>query len=68
MILKADFMTPSEQIFNPWHLLRETVPNVAAVHDICRFLGVPKVQPAEGMQTRSHEIDDFIGYEGDFPI
>ena len=27
---------------------------MAAVHDICRFRGVPKVQPAEDMQTMMH--------------
>ena len=27
---------------------------MAAVHDICRFRGVPKVQPAEDMQTMTH--------------
>ena len=32
----------------------ETVPTVAAVYDICRFRGVPKVQPAEDMQTMTH--------------
>ena len=32
----------------------ETVPTVAAVHDICRFRGVPKVQPAEDMQTMTY--------------
>ena len=32
----------------------ETVPTVAAVHDFCRFRGVPKVQPAEDTQTMSH--------------
>ena len=32
----------------------ETVPTVAAVHGFCRFLGVPKVQPAEDTQTMTH--------------
>ena len=32
----------------------ETVPTVAAVHDFCRFCGVPKVQPAEDRQTMMH--------------
>ena len=27
------------------------MPTVAAVHGFCRFCGVPKVQPAENMQT-----------------
>ena len=27
---------------------------MAAVHDICRFCGVPKVQPAEDTQTMTH--------------
>ena len=27
---------------------------MAAVHDICRFRGVPKVQPAEDTQTMTH--------------
>ena len=27
---------------------------MAAGHDICRFHGVPKVQPAEDMQTITH--------------
>ena len=27
---------------------------MAAVHDYCRFRGVPKVQPAEDMQTIPH--------------
>ena len=27
---------------------------MAAVHDICRFRGVPKVQPAEDTQTMMH--------------
>ena len=27
---------------------------MAAVHSICHFRGVPKVQPAEGMQTMTH--------------
>ena len=31
-----------------------TVPTVAAVHDFCRFREVPKVQPAEDMQTMMH--------------
>ena len=35
-------------------LSRETVPTVAAVHDICRFHGVTKVQPAEDTQTMMH--------------
>ena len=34
--------------------LCETVPTVAAVHGFCRFRGVPKVQPAEDMQTMTH--------------
>ena len=44
--------------FNPSHAVRvksrETVHTVAAVHDFCRFRGVPKVQPAEDMQTMMH--------------
>ena len=32
----------------------ETVPTMAAVHGFCRFHGVPKVQPAEDMQTKKH--------------
>ena len=31
-----------------------TVPTLAAVHDFCRFHGVPKVQPAEDTQTMKH--------------
>ena len=27
---------------------------MAAVHDFCRFRGVPKVQPAEDMQTMTY--------------
>ena len=27
---------------------------MAAVHDFCRFRGVPKVQPAEDMHTMTH--------------
>ena len=27
---------------------------MAAVHDICQFCGVPKVQPAEDTQTMTH--------------
>ena len=44
----------------------ETVSTVAAVHDFCRFHGVPKVQPAKDNDAR--EIDNFIGCERDFPI
>ena len=44
--------------FNPSHavcdLSHETVPTVAAIHDICRFRGVPKVQPAKDTQTKTH--------------
>ena len=32
----------------------ETVPTMAAVHNICRFRGLPKVQPAVDMQTMMH--------------
>ena len=34
--------------------MHETVPTVAAVHDICRFRGVPMLQPAEDTQTMTH--------------
>ena len=34
--------------------LREKVPTAAAVHDFCRFRGVPKVQPTEDTQTMTH--------------
>ena len=48
---------------------RETVPTVAAVRDICRFHGVPKVQPRRiHTNNEAHENDDFIGCEDDFPI
>ena len=32
----------------------ETVPTVAAVRNLCRFRGVPKVQPTEDTQTMTH--------------
>ena len=41
-------------LVNPSHAVRKTVPTVAAVHDFCRFSGVPKVQPAEDTQTMTH--------------
>ena len=33
------------------HLSHEILPTLATVRDICHFRGVPKVQPAEDMQT-----------------
>ena len=49
--------------------MRETVPTVAAVHDICRFRGVPKVQPRRRHSNNdAREINNFIGCKGDFPI
>ena len=52
-------------ILNPSHAVHDifhvTVPTVAAVHDICWFHEVPKVQPADNY---TREIDDFLGCEG----
>ena len=50
-------------------MLRETVPTVAAVHDICRFRGgTLNTTRRRHANNDARDIDNFIGCEGDFPI